>query len=158
MKIAFLGLIIIVLTCSAAVDKDGFYEVLSGDSKELVENLINEYEQVADENSLVTVFKGALYIKRAAFLTVPARKLESFTKGRDLLEQEILKNPNNTEYRLIRLILQEQTPPFLKYKVNLEEDKKFIMASYLTANAQLKNRILNYSRKSKVLNVDDFGE
>lgn len=157
MKIAIFSFLIIAITCSASVYKNSFYEVLSGDSKELVEKLINEYEQSGDQNSLVTVFKGALYIKRAAFLTVPARKLESFTKGRDMLELEILQNPTNTEYRLIRLILQEQTPPFLKYKVNLEEDKQFIIAAYPTANEQLKSRILNYSRKSKVLKVDDFG-
>ncbi len=158
MKIAFFCLLILAITCSASVDKNNFYEVLSGDSKELVDNLINEYEQVDDQNSLVNVFKGALYIKRAAFLQVPARKLGSFTKGRDLLEHEILQNPTNTEYRLIRLILQEQTPPFLKYKINLEEDKQFIIAAYPTAKEQLKKRILNYSGKSMVLKADNLGE
>jgi hypothetical protein len=156
MKFVLVCIFVSVVTLSVAADRDNFYEALSGNSKELVESLIGEYEQVLDSNSLVNVFKGALYIKRADFLSVPARKLESFKKGRDMLELEILHNPNNSEYRFIRLILQEQTPPMLRYKVNLDEDKQFILSAFPQIDQQLKSRILNYSKSSRVLKFEEF--
>ena len=80
--------------------------------------------------NLKNAYWGASEIILADFGTNIPKKFKLFRAGRDKLEAAVLAEPNNFEIRLIRLILQKKTPDFLRYKSNMEEDKKFILDNY----------------------------
>ena len=59
-------------------------------------------------------------------------------------------NPNNVEARLIRLSIQENTPKLLKYKANIDADKKQILLLFDKQSSDLKEYIKNYVKQSKI--------
>ncbi|QYS86754.1 hypothetical protein JJC03_01540 [Flavobacterium oreochromis] len=70
--------------------------------------------------------------------------------GVKTVEQAVAKDANSVEIRLIRLSIQEHTPKFLKYKSNIEEDKKIILLGFNKQNSGLKEYIQRYVFQSKV--------
>ena len=52
--------------------------------------------------------------------------------------------------RLIRLSIQENTPKLLKYKANIEADKKQILLLFDKQSSDLKEYIKNYVKQSKI--------
>lgn len=138
------------------IDDNYFYEVFSSDSIEKIESLLEKYEKISNPNSVLNVYKGALYIKKSSYLSSPGDRVDSFIIGKALLENEINNYPDNVEYRFIRLILQEQTPPVLRYKSNIKEDKEMIINSFGSAGIILKQRIVDYSNNSLILDFNEF--
>ena len=61
-------------------------------------------------------FTGALLMKKAGFNAPPAIKLHLFKSGHKMLEAAIRNNPENAEFRFLRLIIQEHAPGILGYK------------------------------------------
>jgi hypothetical protein len=78
-----------------------------------------------------------------------------FTEGVTLLESMVKADGNNPEIRLIRLSIQENTPKFLKYKGNIEEDKKVILSTFDKQSKELKEYIRIYVNQSKVFTQAD---
>lgn len=157
MKVLF-GFFLAISLSFNLVDKDQFYDVFLSESKERIQKLINEYDKNTENDSQINVYKGALFIKLASFINVPAKKLENFKRGKALLENEISNKPSNIEFRFIRLILQEQTPPILKYKSNIQEDKRLIKSHFKLVDAKLKKRIVDYSKISSILIYSELME
>ena len=58
---------------------------------------------------------------------VPTEQLRLFNQGKEDLEKCIQLDPWNTEIRFIRLTLQCQSPWFLGYHDQIEEDTKIII-------------------------------
>ena len=82
----------------------------------------------------------------------PYTKYTYFLDGKNLLEEAIKMAPTNIELRFLRLAVQLNTPAFLGYSKNIDEDKIAIckMAQYIT-DVDLIQRIYNYTRTSKKL-------
>lgn len=137
------------------IDRKSYYEVLSGQSLEKIEQKIAFLEK-AGKSSIHNAYLGGLYMKKASFLTKPKEKIDTFNKGKELLETEIKLFPNNTEYRFIRLILQEHAPQFLKYNSNIEEDKIVIVKMYSTLDKELQIIIQDYTKTSAILTPELF--
>ncbi len=133
------------------------YEALKSDSLETIESALTSLDN-ENENSLNNAYSGALTMKKAGFLSVPAKKVKVFKQGHQLLEAEIAVYPNNIEYRFLRLAVQENAPNILKYNKNIEEDKTTIIANYKDLNTQLKAHIQEYSMNSMILKASDLKE
>jgi len=102
------------------------------------------------DNKTMLAYKGAALTLQSKFTSDKKARKELFTEGVMLLENCVKKEPKNTEIRLIRLSIQEHTPKFLKYKANIEEDKKMILTSFDKEPKELQNYIRLYSQQSKL--------
>ncbi len=101
-------------------------------------------------------FIGALLMKKAGLVSSLKDKLSLFRKGKQLLEESILNEKQNAEYRFLRIVIQENCPSILMYNKNIEEDKKIIIYSYNKMDVAVKNAIFDYSKTSKTLNIKYF--
>ena len=132
-----------------------FYEVLSSSSLEKVEDMLSKLNDNPSESKM-RMYKGALIAKRAEFVKEVKQKIKYCREGIALIEAEIKDHPSNTEYRFIRLTIQEHAPKLLNYNNKLLEDKQKIIDGYSSLSAVLKKAIREYAIESKVLLVGDL--
>ena len=59
----------------------------------------------------------------------PIAKLETFNQEKAEIEKAVSLDQDNIEIRLIRLSIKSNAPVILGYKLNIEEDKKLIVAN-----------------------------
>jgi hypothetical protein len=77
-------------------------------------------------NNLMSAYYGVNLILKSKYLKNPFKKLEYFEKGREILENAIIKEPDNIELIFLRYTVQKKTPSILMYKKDIEEDYQFI--------------------------------
>ena len=77
-------------------------------------------------NNLMSAYYGVNLILKSKYLKNPFKKIEYFEKGREILENAIIKEPNNIELIFLRYTVQKKTPSILMYKKDIEEDYQFI--------------------------------
>jgi len=138
-----------------AVDAKEFYRVFASGNLNDINAYIQNLEST-EPTSQSNAYIGALLMKKAGLERAPLEKLNTFKSGHKLLEAEILKNPNDTEFRFLRLVIQESAPEILNYRSNLEEDKELVIKGYNRLDSAIKDYILQYSKESKVLTTTDF--
>jgi hypothetical protein len=132
-----------------------FYAVIAGNSVEQIDNLLDEIEISGDAWKDANIYKGALYARKAGLVKTPAERLELFKKGRLLIEQEISRDPNNAEYRFIRLIIQEHAPKAVRYQNNITEDAELVISKFDLLSNELKTEVIKYSRTSQFLSIPE---
>ena len=115
-------------------------------------DLMNKYSK-NDETLLA--YKGASLTLKAKFTTGIKPKKEWFVKGATMLESVIKSNPNNVEARLILLSIQENTPKVLKYKGNIDADKKQILLLFNKQSVDLKEYIKKFANQSTVFTKEE---
>ena len=98
-------------------------------------------------------FLGAMTMKKAGIGGNPFYKLYLFKKGHELLEDAIKADPDNIEFRFLRLMIQENAPGFLGYNDSEEKDSEYIRKAYKSLPENLKKTISDYNRTSKVLKL-----
>ena len=135
--------------------KKELYIALSDSSIQKIDSVFTKLEST-NESPAINAYKGALLMKRASLIKVPKEKLNAFKKGKLLLESEIEKDPQNAEYRFLRLSIQENAPKVLNYHDNISEDKAVIVNKYKTLDDELKMFILDYSEDSKFIKSSDL--
>ncbi|HVM88363.1 MAG TPA: hypothetical protein VMT76_09250 [Puia sp.] len=150
----FLGVITLATAAQNSFDKPAFYAAMSMNDT----TLINERLKAVDElqNTEKNAYAGALLMKKAGLVKGASNKLNLFKAGRKKLEFAILKNNANTEFRFLRLMIQEHAPGALGYKNDLQEDSEFIKKNYKQLPPALQQVISNYSKTSGILNPADF--
>jgi hypothetical protein len=72
------------------------------------------------------------------------------------LESAIKNEHENAEYRLLRLMIQENAPAALGYKNDIKADSEYIRKSYKNLPEDIQRVIFDYSKKSKILKAGDF--
>jgi hypothetical protein len=77
-------------------------------------------------NNLMSAYYGVNLILKSKYLKNPFKKIEYFEKGREILENAIIKEPDNIELIFLRYTVQKKTPSILMYKKDIEEDYQFI--------------------------------
>jgi hypothetical protein len=82
------------------------------------------------------------HLMECNFIFNPLVKYTTFTESTQQLDSMIYLNPQYTEIRFLRYLVQLNCPRFLGYRTNLENDYKFIMSSIKSADEALKNFIL----------------
>lgn len=132
-----------------------FYAVIAGNSVEQIDNLLDEIEISGDAWKDANIYKGALYARKAGLVKTPAERLELFKKGRLLIEQEISRDPNNAEFRFIRLIIQEHAPKAVRYQNNITEDAELVISKFDLLRNELKTEVIKYSRTSRFLSIPE---
>ncbi len=136
---------------STDLNRAAFYKAMESDSKTLVDAQISELNSAPDD--VKNAFLGAMYMRKAGIGGNPASKLKLFKLGHKLLEGAIAKDPKNTEFRFLRLIIQENAPGVLGYKNDEQKDSEIIRNSYYSLPDDLQKAIANYNKKSKVLKL-----
>ena len=119
-------------------------------TKQSAEAFYNSLSKYNRDNKTLLAYKGAATALKSKYTPDKKLKKELFTDGVKMVENAVKSEPNNAEIRLVRLSIQENTPKFLKYKGNIEEDKKIIVATFEKQPKDLKEYIRTYTKISKV--------
>lgn len=90
----------------------------------LCEQLIKDLS--SSQHGVNLAYLGAFQTMWANHTINPYTKLETFNKGKKNIEKAVKSSPQNLEIRFIRLSIQKNSPSFLGYNKNIEEDKTFI--------------------------------
>ena len=134
-----------------SIDRAVFYKVLaSGNAAEIEAQLsIIKQSTISEKDA----YEGTLLMKKAQVVIKPKDKLSFFKAGRTKLEASISAHKENTEYRFLRLIIQEHAPKIVKYRKNLEEDTELIRSKFKNLSPQIQQIITDYSKKSSILKI-----
>ena len=132
-----------------------FYDLLSSADLKNIEAGIQEFRS-AKTDSQRNAYLGTLLMKSAGLKNIPAEKLKVFKEGHKLLENEILRFPDQVEYRFLRFIIQESAPKIVKYNNNIQEDKKIILQHFSDLDIDLQRIIKNYCKNSKNLKINEL--
>ena len=134
------------------LNRPAFYKAMEENNKDLVNAQLKELESEPAE--IREAFTGAMLMKKASFGGVPpAVRLKVFRQGKKLLEGAIQTDPENVEFRFLRLIVQEHAPGALGYRNDIEKDTEYIRKSYKSLPDELQRTIGDYSKKSKFLKL-----
>ena len=136
----------------ANLDRSAFYKAMATNNKDLVNAQLEALKSDPEERK--SAFMGTLLMKKASFSGSPNTKLHYFKEGHVLLEEAIKKDPDNAEYRFLRLMIQEHAPGVLGYKKNIENDSELVRKYYKTLPKDVQLAIVDYNKKSKVLKLD----
>jgi hypothetical protein len=135
-------------------DKPAFYSVLESGN---VDNINAELTLLgASSIQEKQAYEGALLMKKAGLVTKPADKLKFFKAGRIKLETSLARDSTNGEYHFLRLIIQEHAPRIVKYSADLEKDSLTIHHTFSRLSPAVRQAIIDYSKKSKILSPDGF--
>jgi hypothetical protein len=136
---------------SGQFDKSAFYKVMSS------ENIMDIDNQLASNETKNFPYKdaydGSLLMKKAGLTNNKKNQLSLFRSGKLKLENVIIENRENCEFRFLRLMIQENAPSFLGYNKQIGEDCILIRGDYKNTSALLQKIILDYNKKSKKLNL-----
>lgn len=130
-------------------DKTEFYSAFSSENLELVDKQLSILKKSSFKEK--KGFQGALLMKKAGLVGNLREKLNLFIVGHKKLEEAIKADPLNTEFRFLRLIIQENAPGILNYNEELEQDSIHIKKGFSSLPAPIQKVILDYSRKSEFL-------
>jgi hypothetical protein len=135
-------------------EKAAFYEVMDTGDVVALDNQI----EIVKASSLTNKegYEGALLMRKAGKVRGPKKKLGFFKEGRIKLETAILADADNTEFRFLRLAIEENAPKIVKYRNDIEKDKLVIQKNFKTLPQSVQHAIINYCKKSKVLHAEDF--
>lgn len=89
-------------------------------------------------------YYAAMLFMKAKYVKFPLSKYNNFKKGKLVLDQVIQENKSNVEFRYLRFVFQNQSPAFLNYDINIEEDFSAIAKGIEKSdlNKQFKQRII----------------
>ncbi|MBS1577247.1 MAG: hypothetical protein JST09_18260 [Bacteroidetes bacterium] len=148
----------LVITClqvhAQSFDRKEFYSAMASGDTKTIDGQINLLKNWDSKDK--AAFEGALLMKKAGLAIAAGKKLSLFKEGHKKLEAAIKKDSDNTEYRFLRLMIQEHAPGMLGYKDDLKKDSAYIRQSYKKLPAEVQQAITEYSKKSKVLKPGDF--
>ena len=107
-------------------------------------------EEKLTDKVVLLAYKGAVSTLKAKFAKTKKEKKEYFKEGTSWIESAIRAEPSSIEIRYIRMSVQENSPKFLGYHKNLEEDKAFVLKNYSSiSSTELKNVIKDFVLKSE---------
>lgn len=121
-------------------------------SKENAQNFYNLLQEVPDNGSLLAAYSGAA---RMIYGRYAKNRAELLKEGKKYIENAIKANENKSEYRFIRLSVQENLPKIVPYRQNIEEDKQFLIENLKKEPAELQKYIKNYIKTSKIFTQEE---
>jgi hypothetical protein len=135
-------------------EKAAFYEVMRSGNLDAVNN---EFEAIKDAPEKERDgYEGALLMKKAGLMKRPKERLSFFKQGRIKLETAIMADGDNTEFRFLRLAIEEHAPKIVKYHSDIEKDKALVLKNFKSLSPAVRHAILDYCENSKVLHKEDF--
>jgi len=94
-----------------------------------LDSLNNLLVKNKNKNNVLSAYYGVNLLLKSKYFKNPFKKINFFEKGKKIIEDAITKEPSNIEIVLIRYSAQKNSPPFLMYKQELEDDYEFIIAN-----------------------------
>lgn len=134
------------------VNKTEFYKALKSENSLLIDQQIEQLKRGKNSEA----YSGALLIRKSGLPGNAKEKLNLFKQGHSSLENAIKKDSTNAEFRLLRLIIQENIPKILKYTRETKKDALYLRNSFKNLPEALQKEILDYSKSSKELKPEDF--
>ena len=127
----------------------------ASESGPAVEQLTAKLSHIERRDSKVLVaYKGAAMTLEAKYAEQKEAKAEKFKSGAEWIEYAAAQAPDEVEIRFVRLVIQQNTPPFLRYKKNIEEDKALIFSRF----SQIKSADLQKHIRAYITASDKFTE
>ena len=122
-------------------------------SKDQADAFIMELKN--DNSPESKAYIAAMIFMKSRFVKFPFTKMKYFKEGKNLLDETILKNPENIEIRYIRFLMQKEIPSFLGYDKNINEDFEVILNGVIISrlNLDLKLKILHNMLQVKDITV-----
>lgn len=156
----FLNVLLLILSINVVSTdintvREAYKEAAQDDTKiEAFNKLLTNISK--SDNLTLVAYKGAAITLMAKNEKKIKDKKSLVIEGVSYVEYAIKKAPNNIEIRFIRLGIQENTPKILKYKSNIEEDKKFIIKQFKNiSSSNLRNHIKDYILQSKAFSDEE---
>lgn len=141
---------------SKNIERSAYYDVFASKDVEAIDAQLNLLEELTFKEK--EAFEGALLMKKAEVVQGPAKKLSLFKSGHEKLEKAISEDSSNTEYRFLRLIIQENAPKILGYHNEVEEDSAHIMDHIKELSSTIQEAVLDYSKRSEILDQQNLRE
>ena len=135
-------------------DRPSFYTVLASGNMDKIDAELTTLSAAPIHEK--EAYEGVLLMKKAGLVTRPADKLKFFKSGRIKLESSLMRDSTNGEYHFLRLIIQEHAPRIVKYSADLEKDSHYIRHTFKNLSPAVRQAIIDYSKKSKILHPEDF--
>jgi hypothetical protein len=128
MKLLLLALNFFLLTPSTTKCDEALELVRVKFHQKLNENDLNTFLLEIERNNCTNMepYRASAIMQKAQFTFFPTEKLRYFLKGKRLLEDFIVENPNHLEARYVRIIVQRYTPSLLMYNDDIDTDRAFI--------------------------------
>ncbi|SRX52954.1 hypothetical protein [Aequorivita sp. CIP111184] len=125
------------------------------ESSEIATKFYGDFAKVNTSSKPVLVaYKGAVSTLKAKFAKSRSDKKEFFKEGISIIESAIVAEPSNIEIHYLRMSVQENSPRFLGYHKNIEEDKQFLLKYYVsTSPKELKEVIKNFILQSENFDI-----
>jgi len=136
------------------LDKAAFYAVMDRGNLEEVNNEIDLV--TASSSPEKEGYAGALLMRKAGLVKLPAQKLKFFKAGRIKFDTAILADKDNVEYHFLRFAIQEHAPKIVKYRADIEADKQIIIKAYKNLSPVVQHAIMDYTKNSKLLLPSDL--
>jgi hypothetical protein len=108
------------------------------------------------EKELKTTYLGASETLLAKFEKTPGGKLRLFKSGVTQIENAIEANPLSVEMRLIRLMIQKNAPPIVKYADKIEKDKEFILTNLHSTSNDVKKFIKRVANDTDIFTSEEL--
>ena len=150
------SLLALLFIMATTIKKESFYSAYKSSDETTLNNCITTLKKESN-TATRNAYLGALTMKSAEHKFSPISKLSAFNQGKELLESAILSEPNNAEFRFIRLSIQENCPGILGYSSNISTDKTMLIKKYALLDSYVKKFILNYATSASTnLSKTDF--
>ena len=107
-----------------------------------------------DTNYKKYTYNALAILLQSKYAINPFYKIKSFKEGKEKLDRVIHRFPNDIELRFLRFCVQNDTPDFINYKKNMQEDSRLIKDNISKSSEKLQHFIspifktLNYGRTS----------
>ena len=112
-------------------------------------NFISSLKKIKIEDSpLLEAYKISAELINIKYLKNPFKKFKLFNHYSKKLNFIINKNPLQIEIRLLRYLIQLNSPDFLFYNKNIEEDYNFINKNLSIENKNIQNFIFSIMKKT----------
>lgn len=158
MNLKFATLLFILIGSSLGLraqetfNEASFFKSLESDDLNLIDAELATVQKSSIKEK--EAYTGALLMKKAGLVPKVKAKLASFKDGKAKLEHAISQDSDNPTYRFLRLIIQENAPNILNYNNNIKEDSLAVSSKFGSFSAATQTAVTNYSKQSKVLDLE----
>lgn len=138
MRLIVLSIFILLNSVGLAIDFEkvplstSFYKV-SGDAT-LRSDFLEYLESMKTRDALTSAYLGAAKALMADVESNPYSSYQYFKSGSSLIDEAVMSSPKSAEIRYVRFMIQINSPDFLGYSDNIEEDFQQIKAEINAAN------------------------
>lgn len=101
-------------------------------------------------------YHGAYYMVYAKHLSSPLSKLNTFKKGKSLMDEAIRQTNKNEEVHFLRLTIQTHAPSILGYDTDIKQDLHIILSKWdAIPEGNLKKNIKDFLSQNKNLLTEE---